>query len=97
MSTTPPKKTPNKRKVERGRVTEKGATQTSSRYTAPTSAKQHAPSPMWVPILMFALFGLGVVTIFVNYTAILWDTRNAMTLVGLGMILGGLITATQYR
>jgi hypothetical protein len=47
---------------------------------------------------MFTLFGLGVLVIFLNYVGWLpGATDNLYTLAGLGLILGGLITATQYR
>lgn len=53
---------------------------------------------MWVPVLMFTLFALGLITIFLNYTAILpGATDNWYTIGGLGLILGGILTATQYR
>ena len=53
---------------------------------------------MWVPVLMFVLFGLGMVTIFLNYVGLLpGATSNWYLLAGLGFILAGIITATQYR
>ena len=55
------------------------------------------PSPIWVPILMFGLLGVGIATILVNYVGSFWDTSNIVLLAGLGMILAGIITATQYR
>ena len=55
------------------------------------------PSPIWVPILLFTLLGLGVLTIIVNYLGVLWDTSNVVLLGGLGLILAGIVTATQYR
>ncbi len=55
------------------------------------------PSPVWVPILLFGLLGLGMVTIIVNYLGVIWDTSNVVLLVGLGFILAGIVTATQYR
>jgi hypothetical protein len=102
---TPPRKSPQKRKVEGGRVTAKGGGRpggstapTSGRYTPPEDHSKDMPSPQWVPILMFTLFGLGVLVIFLNYVGWLpGATDNLYTLGGLGLILGGLITATQYR
>lgn len=67
----------------------------STRYTPPTSAKLHAPSPIWVPILMWALIGGGLLVILVNY--VVENPNPWMLLVGLGLILGGIMTATQYR
>jgi hypothetical protein len=55
-------------------------------------------SPPWVPVLMFALLGVGLVVIFLNYLGVLpGGTDNRWLLVGLVAILGGIITATQYR
>jgi len=80
------------------RVTEKGGPGASARYTPPTQRFEDMPSPLWVPILMFSLFGLGMVTIFLNYVGLLpAATSNWYLLLGLGFILAGIITATQYR
>jgi len=46
---------------------------------------------------MFGLLGLGVVVILLNYVGSFWDTSNPILLVGLGMILSGIITATRYQ
>ena len=92
---------PSKRKVSGGRVTPKGGPQgappPSSRYTPPIP-KEFKVSPTWVPVLMFALLGIGLVVIFCNYLGVLpGGTKNSYLLVGLGAILGGIVTATQYR
>jgi hypothetical protein len=93
---------PPKRQVPGGRVTPKGTTPSdrpvrSTRYTPPTPTTQ-GPSPMWVPILMFTLLGIGVVLIFLNYLDVLpGGTSNAYLGIGLGAICGGIIVATQYR
>lgn len=90
---------PPKRRVSGGRVTPKGTRPegyTPDRMTH-TGYDEHAPSPGWVPVLMFGLLGLGVATILVNYVGVLWDTSNPILLLGLGFILAGIITATQYR
>jgi hypothetical protein len=108
-----PKKLPPKSKVSGGgRVTAKGggrpaktkisryesAPEASSRYTPPTPHYDEMPSPLWVPILMFTMFALGMLVIFLNYVELLpGATTNWYLLVGLGLILGGIITATQYR
>ncbi|OWY60829.1 hypothetical protein B7486_67070, partial [cyanobacterium TDX16] len=53
-------------------------------------------SPVWVPVLMFAFWGLGFAVIIGNYLA--GDSAsNWFLLVGLGLILAGILTATQYR
>lgn len=98
MATKPPK-----RKVKGGRVTPKGTgdrsprPEASSRYTPPIP-QEFKVSPRWVPVLMFALLGVGLLVIFCNYLGVLpGGTKNSYLLVGLGAILGGIVTATQYR
>lgn len=103
MSLAMPTKPPPKRKVKGGRVTPKGGPQSaarpeaSSRYTPPVP-KELKVSPRWVPVLMFAFLGIGLVVIFLNYLGVLpGGTKNTYLLVGLGGILAGIMTATQYR
>lgn len=98
MATKPPK-----RKVQGDRVTSKGGPQpssrppASSRYTPPVPQSQKVSAP-WVPVVMFALLAVGLIVIFCNYLGVLpGGTKNSYLLVGLGAILGGIITATQYR
>ncbi|MEM9654496.1 MAG: cell division protein CrgA [Actinomycetota bacterium] len=57
------------------------------------------PSSAFVPILMFAALGLGTVVILFNYLTedILGTPSNWYLLGGLGLILVGIIAATQYR
>lgn len=87
-----------KPKKTSGRVTPKKVPGASTRYTPPTAKFEDMPSPVWVPVLMFTLFGLGMLTIFLNYVGLLPSaTSNWYLLLGLGFILGGIITATQYR
>lgn len=66
------------------------------RYTPPSS---HAtlPSPWWVPAIMFGLLVIGALIIMLNYMGTFGDPANWRLLVGLGFILGGIITATQLR
>ena len=53
---------------------------------------------MWVPVLMFTLLGLGLVVILLNYLGVLpGETNNWYLLAGLGLILAGIITATNYH
>jgi Cell division protein CrgA len=55
-------------------------------------------SPKWVPILMFALWIVGALVIILYYLGAVPGGRNQVyLLVGLGMILGGLYTATKYH
>jgi hypothetical protein len=104
-------KRPVKRRVEGGgRVTPKKtvsqvtsasgdrtAAPSSSRYTPPV-ASYAMPSSKLVPIAMFTLLGLGFVVIFCNYVGLVpGGTNNWYLVAGLGFILGGIITATQYR
>ncbi len=103
MSLAMPTNPPPKRKVKGGRVTPKGGPHAttrpdaSSRYTPPVP-KEFKVSAPWVPVLMFSLLGLGLVVIFLNYLGVLpGDTKNSYLLLGLGFILGGIMTATQYR
>lgn len=85
-----------------GRTTPKGTKpgehpEASTRYTPPIP-KEHKVSPQWVPIMMGALLGVGSLLIIVNYLGVLpGGTSNTYLLIGLGLILGGIITATQWR
>src|SRR6478672_6903435 len=98
---------PAKRRVQGGgRTTPKGgavrdaktpvARESAGRYTPPIPHSVKV-SPVWVPILMFALLGIGTLVILVNYTGALWTTSNWYLLGGLVAILGGIVTATQYH
>lgn len=71
----------------------------SKRYTPPGVKSSHLPpSPTWVPVLMFVLLGIGSLVIVLNYMGVLpGETKQMYTFGGLGLILGGIITATQYR
>ena len=56
------------------------------------------PSAPWVPVLMFSLLGLGVLMILLNYLSVFPAApSNWYLLGGLGLVLGGIFTATQYR
>jgi hypothetical protein len=93
---------PAKRRVSGGRVTAKKGSEgsapgASTRYTPPVPREMKA-SPMWVPVLMFVLLGLGMVLIFVNYLGVLPNgTSNVNLGIGLAAICGGIMVATQYR
>ncbi len=103
--------TPKRQRPASGRVTPKGGVaktrrpagspgtaEGSSRYTPPVPGGSRPPSPTWVPVLMFTLFALGMLTLILNYLSLLpGAVSNWYLLAGLGFILGGIITATQYR
>lgn len=85
---------PQKRRIKGGRITPKGGQALPGQSTPAASGE----SPTWVPVLMFSLLALGVAIIFFNYVG--WmpgGTSNSFLLLGLGSILGGIITATQYH
>jgi len=72
-------------------------TPASSRYTAPLPRSAKV-SPRWVPVVMFGLLGLGMLVIFFNYIGFPFgDASNWRLIIGLALILGGIITATQYH
>jgi len=72
------------------------ASQASSRYTPPIP-KYEKVSPPWVPVLMFSLIVGGILLIILNYLGAIWSTNNWYLLGGLGLILGGIVTATQWH
>jgi len=57
------------------------------------------PSPIIVPIVMFGTFIVGIGVILFNYLPheLLGTPSNWYLLGGLGLILVGIIAATQYR
>lgn len=78
-----------------GRATPKGTA--SGRYTPPIPREQKV-SPRWVPVLMFTLLGLGMLTIVFNYLNLVpGDASNGWLIAGLAMITGGFLVATQYH
>lgn len=51
-----------------------------------------------MPVLMFTLLGLGVLTIVCNYMNLLpGEANNWYLLLGLGFITAGFFTATSYH
>jgi len=86
------------RRTRGGRTTPKASATppATGRYTPPIPRSQKV-SPRWVPILMFALLIAGVVVIVANYLDLLGDASNTKLLLGLGLITGGFITATNYH
>ena len=78
-----------------GRVTPAKAA--SGRYTPPIP-KAVKVSPRWVPMLMAALLVVGGAIIILNYLELLGGkASNTYLLIGLVLITGGFITATQWR
>ncbi len=86
----------------KSRVTPKGTRSTppAAAETNPSIAhpEAYAPSPRWVPMVMFGLLIAGVLLILLNYLApIPGAPSNWYLLAGLGLVLAGLVTATRYR
>jgi hypothetical protein len=72
----------------------------SSRYTPPVPVRaKGGPSGRWVPITMFTLLGAGVLMIVINYMSVLLPgaPSNWYIVGGLGIILAGIMVATQWR
>jgi hypothetical protein len=72
----------------------------SSRYTPPVPVRaKGGPSGRWVPITMFTLLGAGVLMIVINYMSVLLPgaPSNWYIVGGLGLILAGIMVATQWR
>jgi hypothetical protein len=68
-----------------------------SRYTAP-APKNKPSSPLWVPVVMFALLITGTLVIITNYLGLLpGDQQNRYLLLGLVEITAGFVFATFYR
>ena len=68
-----------------------------SRYTPPPP-KNKPPSPLWIPVVMFALLITGTLVIIVNYLGILpGEQQNRYLLLGLAEITAGFVMATFYR
>lgn len=90
---------PHKRRVSSGRITPKGTRPEGFVHdtVSHTGHRDMAKSPLWVPVLLFGFLFGGIAVIIVNYVGSIWDTSNAILLVGLGMIFAGIVTATQYR
>jgi hypothetical protein len=91
-----------RREAGSGRTTPKGTRpgdhpDASTRYTPPIP-KEEKVSPRWVPVMMFVLLGVGSALIIINYLGVLpGGTSNTYLLVGLGLILASIVTATQWR
>ena len=92
----PPKKPAPKKpgSTTSGRVTPKA----TSRYTPPIP-KSEKVSARWVPIVMFASLGLGMLVILANYVSLLPGNgpSNMYLLAGLVLITIGFVTATKFH
>ena len=60
--------------------------------------KEYKVSPWCVPVLMFGFLAIGLIVIFLNYLGVL-PGRHEEQLPARrpGVILAGIMTATQYR
>lgn len=90
------KAAPSESKARDARKTESVATRKTP-PTPTTGSYAKGPSPWWVPAIMFGLLVIGALLIMANYSRVLGEPNNIRLVVGLGFILGGIITATQYR
>ena len=69
----------------------------SSRYTPPDPHTERITAP-WVVPVMFGLLAVGILVIVLNYMDVLpGGTDNWYLIGGLGLILGGIVTATQLH
>jgi hypothetical protein len=69
-----------------------------SRYTPPPP-KKAPPSKLWVPVGLTTLLAVGLAVVVTNYLNLLPgpDTENRYLLLGIGLISGGFLLATNYR
>lgn len=80
-----------------GTGTTRYAREATGRYTAPTPA-EFKTSPWWVPTIMLAFFGLGVLSIVLNYLGVLPSSpSNGYLLGGLGCIIAGFVVSTRWH
>jgi len=99
-STVDPKASPPKGTAARAAARNSKRTtapEPSGRYTPRVPSYQKTSGPI-VPILMFTFWGLGIAMIMFNYLQFLpGAVSNWYVFGGLGLILAGIVTATQYR
>lgn len=82
-------------KTKSGRVTRKPE---DSARVSREPVKVGGRFPNLVPIMMFLLMGVGLLVIMLNYVVIGFGApSNWYLLGGLGLILAGIVAATQYR
>lgn len=71
---------------------------TTRQKITPPKAKTLPPSKLWIPALMFALLGLGVIVIVTNYFGMLpGGANNKFLLIGIAEVTAGFIVATMLR
>ena len=92
---------PPKDRKSSSRVTEKGTRPANLPPSGSTSMGYISSKKLtarWVTPTMVSLLGLGSLMIIVNYVDLLpGGTSNWYLLGGLGMVLAGIITATQLH
>ncbi len=69
-----------------------------SRYTPPPQKKAE-PSKLWVPVALTTMLVCGLLVIVANYLSLLpgADAENRYLLLGIILISGGFMLATNYR
>jgi hypothetical protein len=69
-----------------------------SRYTPPPP-KKAPPSKLWVPVGLTTMLGVGLMVVVTNYLNLLPgpDTENRYLILGILLISGGFLMATNYR
>ncbi len=90
---TPKGTRPGEQKFANPTENERGV-HSSSRYTPPVTSEMRAPKP-WVPVLMLVLLVTGMVVIMLRN--LVFTGNSWLLLVGLGLLMGGLFTATKWR
>ncbi|MGN6696290.1 MAG: cell division protein CrgA [Aquihabitans sp.] len=83
--------------TSKARDAKKTASVTKAPAPTPQQVYAKGPSPWWVPAIMFGLLIIGALIIMTNYMGVFGDASNIRLVIGLGFILGGIVTATQYR
>ncbi len=92
-------------KSKSGRVTAKGTVPHNQAKAASFAAETEGRvvvsdddrSSIIVPIIMFGTFIVGGLMILLNYLQLIGEPSNWYLLGGLGLILVGIVMATQYR
>ncbi len=92
-------------KSKPGRVTAKGTVPHNQAKAASFAAETEGRvvvseddrSSIIVPIIMFGTFIVGGLMILLNYLQLIGEPSNWYLLGGLGLVLVGIVMATQYR